>query len=160
MANKRFTCKSEAQKRAIAAYYAKRAKKENVALTVPNGTVLHSYDYYFEGTDGNSRKGRYVIVLDSNSAGELGVGKVTHSKKQIGVSVEEYFDENSQVLSGGLYTFDNNGKPICVSNKFEVKFSKGVIPSSKVDEILKNMLEDVRFGKSNLDKLNQLKDKK
>lgn len=157
---KKFTCKSEAQKRAIAAYYAQRANKQNTSTTVPNGTVLHSKDNYFSGADGNSTKGRYAIVLDSNSKGDLGVGKVTHSDKQHGVSVEEYFNHDSKVLPGGLYIYDNAGNPIRVSDKFEIRTSKGIIDETKLDEILQNMLEDERFGQSNLNKLNKLKEKK
>lgn len=157
---KKFTCKSEAQKQAIAAYYAKRRNEQNVSPTVPNGTVLHSHDNYFAGADGNSTKGRYVIVLDSNAEGDLGVGKVTHSTKQNGVSVADYFDDKSKVLPGGLYIMDNAGNAIRVSDKFEIRTSKGIIDEAKLDEILQNMLEDERFGKSNLKKLNELKNKK
>lgn len=158
---KKFTCKSDAQKKAIAAYYARRRNEsQNVSPTVPNGTILHSQDYYFSGTDGQSRKGRYVIVLDSNVDGDLGVGKVTHSTKQEGVSVAEYFDQDSKVLPGGLYIYDNTGRPIRISNKFEIRTSKGVVDETKVEEIIQKMLEDERFGRSNLDKLNNLKHKK
>ena len=157
---KKFKCKSEAQKKAIAAYYAERRKQENTSSTVPNGTVLHSKDHYFAGADGNSTKGRYAIVIDSNSEGDLGVGKVTHSDKQNGVSVEEYFSQGSKVLPGGLYILDNTGQPIRVSNKFEIRTSKGIVDEAKLDEIIQRMLEDERFGRSNLDKLNKLKDKK
>lgn len=157
---KKFTCNSEAQKRAIAAYYAQRKNSPNVSPTVPNGTVLHSKDNYFDGADGNSTKGRYAIVLDSNATGGLGVGKVTHSDKQNGVSVAEYFDDKSKVLPGGLYIYDNAGNPICVSDKFEIRTSKGIIDESKLDEIIQMMLEDKRFGQSNLAKLNKLKERK
>lgn len=157
---KKFKCKNEAQKNAIAAYYAERRKQENTCSTVPNGTVLHSNDKYFSGTDGNSDKGRYAIVLDSNAAGDLGVGKVTHSDKQKGVSVADYFDSKSRVLPGGLYTFDNAGNPIRISDKFEIRTSKGIINETKLEEILQNMFEDERFGRSNLDKLNELKKEK
>lgn len=157
---KKFTCKSEAQKRAIAAYYARRRNDTNVSPTVPNGTVLHSRDNYFAGADGNSTKGRYAIVLDSNAEGDLGVGKVTHSDKQNGVSVADYFDDKSKVLPGGLYVKDNAGNPIRISDKFEIRTSKGIIDETKLEEILQIMLEDKRFGQSNLEKLNKLKEKK
>ena len=158
--SKGFKCKSEAQKRAIAAYYAQRRKDQNVFPTVPNGTVLHSRDNYFAGADGKSTKGRYAIVLDSNSKGDLGVGKVTHSDKQDGVSVADYFDDKSKVLPGGLYVLDNVGNPIHVSDKFEIRTSKGIIDETKLEEILQIMLEDKRFGQSNLEKLSKLKEKK
>lgn len=157
---KKFTCTSEAQKKAIRANYARLTAKKNVSANIPNGTILHTRDNYLEGADGKSVKGRYVVVLDSNRNGDLGVGKVTHSQKEAGVSVAENFDEKSRIQVGGLSTKDNSGQPIRVSNKFQLKPSKGLVEEHKVNEIKKALVTDKRFGKRNRQRLHNLKGRK
>lgn len=136
-------------------------KKKNCSKNFPNGTVIHSQDNYFYGADGKSKKSRYGIVVDSNNHDELGVVKVTHSTKQQGVNLAG-FDGRSRVQSGGLYTKDNNGKPIKISKngKFTVKNSKGKVSKNEVNKIKRMLVIDKRFGKSNRQQLHKLKGRK
>lgn len=139
-----------------------KRKNKNISSEIPNGTIIHSHDNYFYGADGKSKKGRYGIVVDSNRRNELGIAKVTHSKKQNGVELPGLLDGKSRVLAGGLVTKDNTGKPIKVTkNKhFTVKKSKGKASKHKVNEIKRMLVKDKRFGKTNRRLLRDLKGRK
>ena len=137
------------------------SKKKNKSKKFPDGTIIHTQDNYLYGADGNSKKGRYGIVVDSNIFDELGIAKITHSQKQPGIALS-VFDGKSRVQAGGLYIKDNNGKPIKISSNghFRVKKSKGKVNKRELNKIKRMLVTNKRFGKSNRQQLHKLKGRK
>ncbi|MCM1195147.1 MAG: hypothetical protein NC332_04350 [Firmicutes bacterium] len=103
-----------------------------------------------------SVKGRYAIVVDSNSEDELAVVKVTHSQKEPKHQLT-VLDGRSNVLPGGLRTKDVSQNPITINKRFEERPDKGTVSKHEVNQIKTMLVNDNRFGERNRKKMRELK---
>ena len=118
------------------------------------GSVVHSNDKYFYGSDGYS-KDRESVIVGMNNRKELVLVKLTTSENPKYKQVPGYM-VGSKFMTENLYVKDNEGKPIKLSNVQDVtdeyKFIRSQFPDvseTAVKEILKVVLSDRRFAKRN-----------
>ena len=123
------------------------------------GTVVHSNDKYFYGSDGYS-KNREAVIVGINNKNELVLVKLTTSSNPKYKQVPGYM-KGSKYMTEDLYVLDNEGKRIKLSNVKDVtdefKFIRSAFPDvseNAVKEILKVVLSDRRFAKRNRKNLN------
>lgn len=128
------------------------------------GSVVHTNDKYFQGSDGYS-KNREAVIVGINDKNELVLVKLTTSSNPKYRQVLGY-EKGSKYMTESLYVLDNEGKRIKISNVQDVtdeyKFIRSWFPDvseSAVQEILRVILNDRRFGKRNRRSLNKFYDK-
>ena len=131
-----------------------RKNKSRKNKPVKVGSVVHSNDKYFYGTDGYS-KNREAVIVGINDRNELVLVKLTTSENPKYKEVLDY-SKKSRYMTETLYVKDNTGKAIKLSNvknvTDEYKFIRSYFPDvseKAVKEILKVVLSDRRFAKRN-----------
>ena len=125
------------------------------------GTVVHTNDKYFQGSDGYS-KNREAVIVGLNGKKELVLVKLTTSSNPKYKQVPGY-KEGSKYMTESLYILDNEGKRIKISNVQDVtdeyKFIRSRFPDvseSAVQEILKVVLNDRKYGMRNTRRYSQV----
>lgn len=118
------------------------------------GSVVHSNDKYFYGSDGYS-KNREAVIVGINNKNELVLVKLTTSSNPKYKQVPGYI-KGSKYMTEDLYVLDNEGKRIRLSNVRDVtneyKFVRSTFPDVSefaVKEILKVVLNDKKYGLRN-----------
>ena len=136
-----------------------RKNKSQKNRPVKVGSVVHSNDKYFWGSDGYSSD-REAVIVGINARNELVLVKLTTSENPKYNDVL-YYSKKSRYMTETLYVKDNTGKAIKLSNvenvTDEYKFIRSRFPDvseSAVKEILKVVLNDRRFAKRNRRNLN------
>lgn len=139
-------------------------KKEIESLSVKVGTVIHSNDKYFFGSDGYDKNRESVVVATNGK--KVALSKLTTSKNEKYKFVPNY-NNISKYISQNLYTKDNELKDIYISDKNYIdKFNKFIISSfsmiseDSVKEILSVILSDPIYGERNKKRLKQFLEKK
>ena len=117
----KFHCKSEAQKKAIAAYYAKRAaqkKGRTASGHVPQGRTLSTYDKYLSGGQKTgSQKERPVVVIEANTKNDLAVVPLSTRDGSNRTHLRKY-QQGQSYFKHYVETQDDEGKAIRVNHKF------------------------------------------
>lgn len=117
----KFHCKSEAQKKAIAANYAKRAaqkKGRTASGHVPQGRTLSTYDKYLPGGQKTgSQKERPVVVIEANTKNDLAVVPLSTRDGSNRTHLRKY-QQGQSYFKHYVETQDDEGKAIRVNQKF------------------------------------------
>ena len=134
---------------------------KNVSKKESNGTIVQTRDNYFKGQkkyikEGYTNKGNYrkAVVVDSNRKDELALVKITSSGEEIdGVKTRPF-----------ILTKDDLNRPIKESKKFIINKNKNGSPKNTIDSktansIKKRAVNNIKTGKSNRDRLKELKNK-
>ena len=134
-----------------------KKKNRNVSKKIPNGTVLHTRDEYFLGSEnyrkpGYKNKGNYrkVGVVDSNRNDDLAVVKLTSRGKPLPGEKSTY--------KPFVETLDYDGKPIRIGSKFISRGTK--ISAQAVSAIKKDYFKDSKTRKVNRRKVRDMKGRK
>ncbi|MDE7454739.1 MAG: hypothetical protein K2M64_02800 [Clostridia bacterium] len=161
---KKFTCKSEAQKRAIAAYYAeKRKQSDNVSKSIPNGRTLQTRDenFYMQenyNKSGYEDKGNYrrVVVIDSNELNDLAVVKLTTSEKGLTLT----YSNGKSKFRPYVLTLDDDGEAIRVGPKFILNSPKKDLSKEDLDKITNEVFTNPQTATENMERIIKLKERK
>lgn len=133
----------------------KPPKRKNVSQKIHNGTLIISFDNFFEGADGKSKKTRMATVVDSNRYDEIAIVKYTTSKKH---SRKFKNEKGFKGHSDSIYTKDELGKPIKIDGK---KFSLGSknrkITQGQANEIKRRNIKESRYKNKNSKRLREMK---
>lgn len=130
------------------------AKTDKHYKNIRPGTVVHSNDRYFQGSDGYS-KNREAVVLKSNEKGHVVLSKLTTSKNNpYAKPVKNY--PGSKYESRNVYNKTNTNEKIKVGkskiisdeNKFCMSNFPNV-PIDAVEDIILQSISDKKYGKRN-----------
>ena len=134
-----------------------KKKNRNISSSIPNGTILHTRDEYFWGSQnyikpGYQNKGNYrkVAVVDSNRYDDLAVVKLTTKGKKL--------PQEKSTYKPFVETLDNKGKPIRISSKFISRGAK--LSAQAVAVIKKDSFKDSKTRKSNRRRVRDMKGRK
>lgn len=134
-------------------------KKQVESLSVDVGTVVHSNDKYFYGSDGFSKNRESAVVAKNGK--KVALAKLTTSENEKYEYVPNY-NNKSKYMTQDLYTKDDKGNNIYVSQTYKIddcnKFVKSSFPSiteESAQEILKVLLNDKKYGKRNRKRLEE-----
>lgn len=137
-----------------------KIKSDNKKKTIKIGTVIHSNDKYFLKSKGFSKNRESVIVgkgEKGNALVKLTSQNTANTAKVPDYEKESYFDVRN------LYTKDNAGNYIAISDKTKIdelnKFIKSnwpEVPISSVELIKKTVISDLKYGKRNKRRLDDI----
>lgn len=144
-----------------------KRKNKNTSKKIPQGTLIHSRDDYFFGTDYQSQKSRMAVVLETNKNDEMALSKLTTSPRK-SKSLPNFRQGNSRYNYENIYISDDEGNPITlnvVDSSGKKKFVKNRNPSKKVSKkdvniIKKDVLFTSKYKKRNRYLFQKLKGRK
>ena len=140
------------------------SKQQMKTQNVKVGSVVHSNDKYFLGSDGYSKDRESVVVAKNGE--NVALVKLTTSENPKYMDVPNY-PKHSRFMTEDIYVKDNEGKPIVVSkqnsindlHKFIVSHFPN-LPKSSVDEILNIVLNNSKYGERNTRRYNEFNKKR
>jgi len=147
----KFHCKSEAQKRAIRANYAKRKNK-----SVPVGRTLMTNDNYLEsGKKTGSTAQHSAVVIETNKRNELAIVTLSGHPGKNKTQLKNYQQGNSY-FKHFVEVKDDEGNPIVINHKFRENHKKQDVSKHDVDEIKDKVLNHVKQKDENKRKITKL----
>ena len=148
----KFHCKSEAQKRAIRANYAKRKNK-----SVPVGRTLMTNDNYLEsGKKTGSTAQHSAVVIETNKRNELAIVTLSGHPGKNKTQLKNYQQGNSY-FKHFVEVKDDEGNPIVINHKFRENHENQDVSKEGV-EIVRNMIfNHVKQSGENLSKISKFR---
>ncbi len=141
-----------------------KAAKNNVSKKVPNGRTLKTQDKYLPiAKKGNSTKPknkRIVAVIDSNSADELAVVRLTTQKQANTTELPTYKKGNKKATRFKHFVeiTDNEGKPIKIDGiKFIENGKEYDLSVSELRRVSEHVLKHTAQAEENKKKIAKLK---
>ena len=116
----KFHCKSEAQKKAISANYARKAarnKGRTASGKVPQGRTLSTLDKYFDRNAKDPDKERPVVVIEANENNDLAVVQLSTQVGKDRTRLKNY-QQGQSFFKHYVEIVDDKGNPIRVNEKF------------------------------------------
>ncbi|MBQ8145497.1 MAG: hypothetical protein IJZ04_05295 [Clostridia bacterium] len=174
MSNKRkFKCKSEAQKKVIAIYYAKKAKAEkgkkssNVKKKKPVwakgirlGMTLSTYDEYLpHENDLKENKERPVVVIEKNNRDELAVVPLSTTKGRNRTHLPNY-QQGQSYFKHFVEIEDNEGNSIVLNEKFRANNPDEDVSAEDLEKITRTVLFHSKPAPENSKKIESFRQRK
>ena len=161
--NKGFHCKSEAQKKAIRANYARRAvrnKGRTASGKVPQGRTLSTYDRYLPGgKKTGSKKERPVVVIETNAENDLAVVPLSTRDGSNRTHLRNY-QQGQSYFKHYVEIQDDEGKPIRVNQKFRENSPKMDVSNKDVGfikDVIFNHSRPMQANRKKIDKFHENK---
>lgn len=156
----KFHCKSEAQKKAIAASYARKAaqnKGRTASGKVPQGRTLSTYDKYLPGgKKTGSQKERPVVVIETNPKNDLAVVPLSTRDGKNRTHLKNY-QQGQSYFKHYVETQDDEGNPIRVNQKFRENSPKMDVSSEDVEFIKDKVLNHSKPMQGNRKKIDKFR---
>lgn len=158
---KSFKCKSEKQKKAIRANYAKKAKKKASLLkSVRLGTTLSTYDEHLPHEKNlKENKKRPVVVIETNERKEMAVVPLSTRKGGNKTHLPNY-QQGQSYFKHFVEVEDNEGNPIVLGVKFRANNPKQDISAEDLEKIIRTVLFHSKPAPKNLEKIEKFRNKK
>lgn len=133
----KFRCKSEAQKKAIAANYARKAaqnKGRTASGKVPQGRTLTTHDKYLDRKAKQPEKERPVVVIEASENNDLAVVQLSTRAGKDRTRLKNY-QQGQSYFKHYVEIEDDEGKPIRVNEKFRENHPNMDVSSADVEFI-------------------------
>lgn len=162
---RRFYCKSEAQKRAIAASYARKAtqnKGRTASGKVPQGRTLTTRDKFLDRKAIQSEKERPVVVIEANENNDLAVVQLSSRAGKDRTRLKNY-QQGQSYFKHYVEIEDDESKPIRVNAKFRENHPNMDVSSADVEFIKDKVFNHsvpMQKNRKLIDKFRGKKDKK
>lgn len=160
---RRFHCVSEAQKKAIAANYARKAAKNKgrtASGKVPQGRTLSTYDKYLSGgKKTGSQKERPVVVIEANAKNDLAVVPLSTRSGSNRTHLPHY-QQGQSYFKHYVEVEDDEGKPIRVNDKFRENSPNMDVSGKDVERIKDIVFNHSRPMQANKKKIDKFRGEK
>lgn len=158
----KFKCKSEAQKKAIAANYAHiaaRNKGRTASGKVPQGRTLTTHDKYLDKKSKQPGKERPVVVIEANENNDLAVVQLSTRVGKDRTRLKNY-QQGQSFFKHYVEIEDDEGKPIRVNEKFRENHPNMDVSRQDVDTIIDTVLNHSKPMQQNRNRMRKFKNKK
>ena len=158
----KFRCKSEVQKKAIAASYARKAaqkKGRTASGKVPQGRTLTTHDKYLDRKAKQPEKERPVVVIEANENNDLAVVQLSTQVGKDRTRLKNY-QQGQSYFKHFVEIEDDEGKPIRVNEKFRENHPNMDVSREDVKRIKDKVLGNSRPAAKNRDKIDKFRGKK
>lgn len=157
----KFRCKSEAQKKAIAANYARKAaqnKGRTASGKVPQGRTLTTHDKYLDRKAKQPKKERPVVVIEANENNDLAVVQLSTRTGKDRTRLKNY-QQGQSYFKHYVEIEDDEGNPIRVNEKFRENHPNMDVSREDVKRIKDKVLGNSRPAAANRDKMDKFRGK-
>lgn len=149
---KKIHCKSEAQKRAIRRYYAKRRNK-----SVPVGRTLLTNDNYLEsGKKTGSKKEHGAVVIETNKRNELAIVSLSGHPGKNKTRLKNY-QQGGSYFKHFVEVKDDEGNPIVINHKFRENHKNQDVSKEDVENIRDRVFSHAKQSLENLNKISKFR---
>lgn len=153
----KFKCKSEAQKKAISANYARKAarnKGRTASGKVPQGRTLSTLDKYLDRNAKDPDKERPVVVIASNKNNDLAVVQLSTQVGKDRTRLKNY-QQGQSFFKHYIEIEDDNEMPIRVNEKFRENHPNMDVSKRDMDRIIDKVLYHSKASLENQKKMNK-----
>lgn len=158
----KFRCKSEAQKKAIAASYARKAvqnKGRTASGKVPQGRTLTTHDKFLDRKARQPEKERPVVVIEANENNDLAVVQLSSRAGKDRTQLKNY-QQGQSYFKHYVEIEDDEGKPIRVNEKFRENHPNMDVSRQDIDTIIDTVLNHSKPMQKNRSRMRKFKNKK
>ena len=151
----KFKCKSEAQKKAISANYARKAarnKGRTASGKVPQGRTLSTLDKYLDRNAKDPDKERPVVVIASNNNNDLAVVQLSTQVGKDRTRLKNY-QQGQSFFKHYIEIEDDNEMPIRVNEKFRENHPNMDVSKRDMDRIIDKVLYHTKASLENQKKM-------
>ena len=140
---KKFTCKSEAQKRAIKRAYAVRNSKipnENLSNDkIPIGRTVSIYDADMYKNPSDPTKKRTHVIIEKNSSNQLAVVPFSSKNNKHNIHLKNYLDGKTYVKPY-IEVEDKEGNPLIIGDKIQANHKNQDVSKTDIKYIKYRLL--------------------